>query len=163
MGGIAKECLNIWVTITSMLITFCHSFSPFDLSLIPADETISLLCKKEKVKIGTCLVSRLRCYYKKDCGREYMLMKLICSGKLNVQFSVFCRFKMYSQTVEMFSILYCVLQSMICISPTAGGLCYKHISEKQTTILHKFIEQRLHTHVMLMPVLSWGINKRNKL
>uniref|UniRef100_A0A673H916 Protein BEAN1-like n=1 Tax=Sinocyclocheilus rhinocerous TaxID=307959 RepID=A0A673H916_9TELE len=27
-----------------------------------------------------CLVDRLRCYYRKDCGRQYMLMKLICSG-----------------------------------------------------------------------------------
>uniref|UniRef100_A0A673LLB8 Uncharacterized protein n=1 Tax=Sinocyclocheilus rhinocerous TaxID=307959 RepID=A0A673LLB8_9TELE len=42
--------------------------------------------------IGTCLVNHLRCYYRKDCGREYMLMKLICSGKPNVQFPVFSKY-----------------------------------------------------------------------
>uniref|UniRef100_A0A8C2BYJ8 Brain expressed, associated with NEDD4, 1 n=1 Tax=Cyprinus carpio TaxID=7962 RepID=A0A8C2BYJ8_CYPCA len=54
-------------------------FSP-----LRADENIILLCKKEKVRIGTCLVDRLRCYYRKDCGREYMLMKLICSVSSNL-------------------------------------------------------------------------------
>ncbi|KAI7814868.1 putative protein BEAN1 [Triplophysa rosa] len=45
-----------------------------------ADENIALLCKKENIKFGSCLVNRLQCYYRKDCGWEYMLMKLICSG-----------------------------------------------------------------------------------
>ncbi|XP_005166509.1 protein BEAN1 isoform X1 [Danio rerio] len=48
-----------------------------------AYENTIFLCKKEKVKVGTCLVNRLRCYYRKDCGREYMLMKLICSVSSN--------------------------------------------------------------------------------
>lgn len=43
------------------------------------DEDIALLCRREELKFGTCLINRLKCYYKKDCGREYMLMKLICS------------------------------------------------------------------------------------
>lgn len=73
----------------------------WSLSLIPADENIILLCEKEKVRIGTCLVDRLRCYYRKDCGREYMLMKLICSGKQNVQFSVFCKCAMFSESGDV--------------------------------------------------------------
>ncbi|XP_030621034.1 protein BEAN1 [Chanos chanos] len=48
-----------------------------------AYEDITLLCKKEEYKFGTCLVNWLRCYYRKDCGREYMLMKLICSVSSN--------------------------------------------------------------------------------
>nr|XP_006641428.1 PREDICTED: protein BEAN1 isoform X1 [Lepisosteus oculatus] len=44
-----------------------------------AYEEITLLCQKEELRFGNCLVNWLRCYYKKDCGREYMLMKLICS------------------------------------------------------------------------------------
>uniref|UniRef100_A0A9J8ALJ0 Brain expressed, associated with NEDD4, 1 n=1 Tax=Cyprinus carpio carpio TaxID=630221 RepID=A0A9J8ALJ0_CYPCA len=48
-----------------------------------AYENIILLCPKEKVRIGTCLVNYLRCHYRKDCGREYMLMKLICSVSSN--------------------------------------------------------------------------------
>ncbi|XP_051992154.1 protein BEAN1-like isoform X1 [Xyrauchen texanus] len=47
-----------------------------------AYENITLLCKKEKVRPGSCLVNRLRCYYRKDC-REYILMKLICSVSSN--------------------------------------------------------------------------------
>lgn len=137
----------------NILITFCHSFSPFDLSLVLADESIILLCKKEKIKIGTCLVSRLRCYYKKDCGREYMLMKLICSGKQNIQFSVFGRYKMYLKSVELFSILSLPVHDFY-LTYLWQFMCYKLISERQTTILHKFLEQRLHTCVLLMPVLS---------
>ncbi|XP_031686592.1 protein BEAN1-like isoform X1 [Oncorhynchus kisutch] len=48
-----------------------------------AYEDIALLCRREKLKFGTCLINRLKCYYKKDCGREYMLMKLICSVSSN--------------------------------------------------------------------------------
>ncbi|KAJ8417764.1 hypothetical protein AAFF_G00226070 [Aldrovandia affinis] len=40
---------------------------------------LALLCRKEELKFGHCLVNWLKCYYKKDCGREHMLMKLICS------------------------------------------------------------------------------------
>lgn len=92
---VSTGLLNIWVAVTFLL------FLSFDLSLIPADENIILLCEKEKVRIGTCLVDRLRCYYRKDCGREYMLMKLICSGKQNVQFSVFCKCAMFSESGDV--------------------------------------------------------------
>ncbi|XP_056599550.1 protein BEAN1 isoform X1 [Triplophysa dalaica] len=47
------------------------------------DENIALLCKKENIKFGSCLVNCLQCYYRKDCGWEYMLMKLICSVSSN--------------------------------------------------------------------------------
>ncbi|KAG9352453.1 hypothetical protein JZ751_020867 [Albula glossodonta] len=47
-----------------------------------ADE-LALLCRKEELKFGHCLVNWLKCYYKKDCGREHMLMKLICSDGTN--------------------------------------------------------------------------------
>ncbi|KAJ7985940.1 hypothetical protein DPEC_G00345670 [Dallia pectoralis] len=45
-----------------------------------AYEDIALLCRGEELKFGTCLINWLKCTYKKDCGGEYMLMKLICSG-----------------------------------------------------------------------------------
>ncbi|XP_036399866.1 protein BEAN1-like [Megalops cyprinoides] len=45
-----------------------------------AYEEIPLLCRKEELRFGHCLANWLKCYYKKDCGREHMLMKLICSG-----------------------------------------------------------------------------------
>ncbi|XP_064193301.1 protein BEAN1 isoform X2 [Anguilla rostrata] len=41
---------------------------------------LALLCGKEELKFSHCLVNWLKCYYRKDCGREHMLMKLICSG-----------------------------------------------------------------------------------
>ncbi|KAJ8247301.1 hypothetical protein GJAV_G00244730 [Gymnothorax javanicus] len=41
---------------------------------------LALLCRKQELKFGHCLVNWLKCYYRKDCGKEHMLMKLICSG-----------------------------------------------------------------------------------
>ncbi|KAI1904086.1 hypothetical protein AGOR_G00002050 [Albula goreensis] len=46
-------------------------------------EEITVLCRKEELKFGNCLVNWLRCHYKRNCGREYMLMKLICSVSSN--------------------------------------------------------------------------------
>ncbi|XP_041918384.1 protein BEAN1 isoform X1 [Alosa sapidissima] len=48
-----------------------------------AYEDIAPLCQREEHRFSSCLVDWLRCYYKKDCGREYMLMKLICSVSSN--------------------------------------------------------------------------------
>uniref|UniRef100_A0AAY5KVI8 Brain expressed, associated with NEDD4, 1 n=2 Tax=Esox lucius TaxID=8010 RepID=A0AAY5KVI8_ESOLU len=50
---------------------------------LSVDEDIALLCRGEELKFGTCLINWLKCYYKKDCGGEYMLMKLICSVSSN--------------------------------------------------------------------------------
>ncbi|XP_051501253.1 protein BEAN1-like isoform X1 [Myxocyprinus asiaticus] len=71
-----------------LLLHFSLVFTTSDLikagkNYTTAYEKITLLCKKEKVKLASCLVNRLRCYYRKDCGREYMLMKLICSVSSN--------------------------------------------------------------------------------
>ncbi|XP_072373918.1 uncharacterized protein bean1 isoform X2 [Scyliorhinus torazame] len=43
-----------------------------------------LPCKKEELQCGNglCLLNWLRCHYRKDCGREYTSIKLICS-KIN--------------------------------------------------------------------------------
>ncbi|XP_068267331.1 protein BEAN1 [Nyctibius grandis] len=40
-----------------------------------------LPCKKEELQCGDglCLLNWLRCHYKKDCGRDYMSIKLTCS------------------------------------------------------------------------------------
>uniref|UniRef100_A0A8B9I5V4 Brain expressed associated with NEDD4 1 n=2 Tax=Anser TaxID=8842 RepID=A0A8B9I5V4_9AVES len=40
-----------------------------------------LPCKKEELQCGNglCLSNWLRCHYKKDCGRDYMSIKLTCS------------------------------------------------------------------------------------
>ncbi|XP_067853689.1 protein BEAN1 [Heptranchias perlo] len=40
-----------------------------------------LPCKKEELQCGNglCLLNWLRCHYRKDCGREYTSIKLICS------------------------------------------------------------------------------------
>ncbi|KAJ8339979.1 hypothetical protein SKAU_G00346120 [Synaphobranchus kaupii] len=46
---------------------------------------LAFLCRREELKFGHCLVNWLKCYYRKDCGREHMLMKLICSGKENAR------------------------------------------------------------------------------
>nr|XP_014348711.1 PREDICTED: protein BEAN1-like [Latimeria chalumnae] len=42
-----------------------------------------LPCKKEELQCGNglCLLNWLRCHYKKDCGRDYMSIKLTCSNK----------------------------------------------------------------------------------
>ncbi|KAJ8400446.1 hypothetical protein AAFF_G00395700 [Aldrovandia affinis] len=54
-----------------------------DRSSSRAYEEITILCRKEELKFGNCLVDWLRCHYKRSCGREYMLMKLICSVSSN--------------------------------------------------------------------------------
>ncbi|XP_065704739.1 protein BEAN1 isoform X1 [Patagioenas fasciata] len=40
-----------------------------------------LPCKKEELQCGDglCLLNWLRCHYKRDCGRDYMSIKLTCS------------------------------------------------------------------------------------
>ncbi|EOB01058.1 hypothetical protein Anapl_00412 [Anas platyrhynchos] len=45
------------------------------------DEQSILPCKKEELQCGNglCLSNWLRCHYKKDCGRDYMSIKLTCS------------------------------------------------------------------------------------
>lgn len=55
---------------------FCISF-PF------ADEQNILLCKKEELQCGNglCLLNWLRCHYKKDCGKDYMSIKITCSSE----------------------------------------------------------------------------------
>ncbi|XP_028812077.1 protein BEAN1 isoform X2 [Denticeps clupeoides] len=47
------------------------------------DEDAAAPCWREELRLGTCLLDRLRCYCKRDCGQEYMLMKLICSVSSN--------------------------------------------------------------------------------
>nr|XP_055063857.1 protein BEAN1 isoform X1 [Misgurnus anguillicaudatus] len=42
----------------------------------------SPIAKRER-QFGSYLVHYLRCHYKKDCGRDYMLRKLICSVSSN--------------------------------------------------------------------------------
>ncbi len=115
---VSTGLLNIWVAVTFLLSLLWYLSHP-------ADENIILLCEKEKVRIGTCLVDRLRCYYRKDCGRS------TCWWNWFVQVSKMSNFQ-YSvnvqcfQRVEMSVILYCLFQSMICISPIAGELQAHH-------------------------------------
>ncbi|XP_035252713.1 protein BEAN1-like [Anguilla anguilla] len=54
-----------------------------DRSSSQAYEEITVLCRKEELQFSYCLVNWLRCHYKRNCGREYMLMKLICSVSSN--------------------------------------------------------------------------------
>ncbi|KAJ8343700.1 hypothetical protein SKAU_G00310290 [Synaphobranchus kaupii] len=54
-----------------------------DRSSSQAYEEITALCRKEELQFSNCLVNWLRCHYKRNCGREYMLMKLICSVSSN--------------------------------------------------------------------------------
>uniref|UniRef100_A0A8C1Y5F0 Brain expressed, associated with NEDD4, 1 n=2 Tax=Cyprinus carpio TaxID=7962 RepID=A0A8C1Y5F0_CYPCA len=82
--------MGLFSPLRAVLLLHCHLvFTTSDIiktgkNYTKTYENIILLCKKEKVRIGTCLVDRLRCYYRKDCGREYMLMKLICSVSSNL-------------------------------------------------------------------------------
>lgn len=54
------------------------------LFLLLSDEKSILPCKKEELQCGDglCLLNWLRCHYKKDCGRDYMSIKLTCSSEL---------------------------------------------------------------------------------
>ncbi|KPP72817.1 protein BEAN1-like, partial [Scleropages formosus] len=41
---------------------------------------VALLHHREVLKLGYCTCNRLKCPCKTDCGRKYMLMKVICAG-----------------------------------------------------------------------------------
>lgn len=58
------------------------------LFLLLSDEQSILPCKKEELQCGDglCLLNWLRCHYKKDCGRDYMSIKLTCSSELPFTF-----------------------------------------------------------------------------
>lgn len=62
-----------------------HSHQSF---LLLSDEQSILPCKKEELQCGNglCLSNWLRCHYKKDCGRDYMSIKLTCSSELPCTF-----------------------------------------------------------------------------
>ncbi|XP_068811973.1 protein BEAN1 isoform X2 [Struthio camelus] len=58
-----------------------------------------LPCKKEELQCGNglCLLNWLRCQYKKDCGRDYMSIKLTCSKVHLNQSSPISEFPSYSE------------------------------------------------------------------
>lgn len=62
-----------------LLVTQSHL-----LFLLLSDEQSILPCKKEELQCGDglCLLNWLHCHYKKDCGRDYMSIKLTCSSEL---------------------------------------------------------------------------------
>lgn len=66
-----------------LLVTQSHL-----LFLLLSDEQSILPCKKEELQCGDglCLLNWLRCHYKKDCGRDYMSIKLTCSSELAFTF-----------------------------------------------------------------------------
>ncbi|XP_051884165.1 protein BEAN1 isoform X2 [Pristis pectinata] len=57
------------------------------ISYLYSDEQNILPCKKDERQCGNglCLLNWLRCHYRKDCGREYTSIKLICSKLLSNQ------------------------------------------------------------------------------
>lgn len=137
---------SIWVPVSTYHLnhpapSVFHLISFSSLSFNPADENIALLCKKENIKFGSCLVNCLQCYYRKDCGWEYMLMKLICSGK---QISSLHECKVF-KCVEMLD--------FHSLQTSRQVINYSRRND---------ITQDSHRLVTLMPVL-WGINKQTEL
>ncbi|XP_051788117.1 protein BEAN1 isoform X2 [Erpetoichthys calabaricus] len=66
------------VTGTSIHIGVGRNFtSAYEKNILP--------CRKEELQCGNglCLFNWLRCHYKKDCGRDYMSIQLICSVSSN--------------------------------------------------------------------------------
>uniref|UniRef100_A0A3B3RY71 Brain expressed, associated with NEDD4, 1 n=1 Tax=Paramormyrops kingsleyae TaxID=1676925 RepID=A0A3B3RY71_9TELE len=63
------------------LVTSTSGPIEVDRNYSEAYEEVTLLCRKEELNFGNCLFDWLRCYNRRGCGRDYMLMKLICSGK----------------------------------------------------------------------------------
>lgn len=61
-----------------LLVTQSH----LSFLLLPAEQSI-LPCKKEELQCGAglCMLNWLRCRYRKDCGRDYMSIKLTCSSE----------------------------------------------------------------------------------
>ncbi|XP_077687396.1 LOW QUALITY PROTEIN: protein BEAN1 [Eretmochelys imbricata] len=66
-----------------------------------------LPCKKEELQCGNglCLLNWLRCHYKKDCGRDYMSIKLTCSKVHLNQSSPISEFPGYSENGNDTSLL----------------------------------------------------------
>ncbi|XP_006130601.1 protein BEAN1 isoform X1 [Pelodiscus sinensis] len=66
-----------------------------------------LPCKKEELQCGNglCLLNWLRCHYKKDCGRDYMSIKLTCSKVHSNQSSPINEFPGYSENSNDTSLL----------------------------------------------------------
>ncbi|XP_035747420.1 protein BEAN1 [Egretta garzetta] len=66
-----------------------------------------LPCKKEELQCGDglCLLNWLRCHYKKDCGRDYMSIKLTCSKVHLNQSSPTSEFPSYSENGSDTSLL----------------------------------------------------------
>nr|XP_023646591.1 protein BEAN1 isoform X2 [Paramormyrops kingsleyae] len=65
------------------LVTSTSGPIEVDRNYSEAYEEVTLLCRKEELNFGNCLFDWLRCYNRRGCGRDYMLMKLICSVSSN--------------------------------------------------------------------------------
>ncbi|XP_069758144.1 protein BEAN1 isoform X2 [Narcine bancroftii] len=67
-----------------------------------SDEQNKLPCKKDELHCGNglCLLNWLRCHYRKDCGREYTSIKLICSKLLSNQSGGSHGYPHYNQNIS---------------------------------------------------------------
>lgn len=113
------------------------------------DENNILPCKKEELQCGSglCLLNWLRCHYKKDCGKDYVSIKITCSKVHLNQTSPISEFSHYTEIssdtnmlgspVLVAGVVIGVVLFLSCVTIIIGSLkkyrCFQHPQLRRDT------------------------------
>ncbi|XP_053126451.1 protein BEAN1 isoform X2 [Hemicordylus capensis] len=114
-----------------------------------SDDNNLLPCKKEELQCGNglCVLNWLRCHYKKDCGKDYVSIKITCSKVHQKQASPVSEFSHYTEissdtsmlgsAVLVAGVVIGIVLFLSCVTIIIGSLrkyrCFRHLQLRRDT------------------------------